>query len=184
MRCPLSSCRNGTAVIPLWCGSSSAGTKPCRRTSGRCRRSRAGARPASSSSGAPAAHPQTPPSQLRSHLPELGKETLAEGRLQVVGPAAAARSWFAADLPLDHEDMPRAPEREGLVMIEQRLAQVEEVSVTLAIQINVAQRRRAPALDEGSERIGERRFFQALAQAIHLIGRRLDAGEVCGVLHT
>jgi hypothetical protein len=94
-RRPLNSpwfCKSGTAAIPPWCGSSSAGTTPCRRTSGTCRRSPWGAPRASSSCGARDARPQRGPSQLRAYVPQLRVEALAEGGSEVLR-AAAIASW-------------------------------------------------------------------------------------------
>src|SRR5262252_9378679 len=72
-------------------------------------------------------------SQLGPDLPELGVEAFAESRPQVLRPGAPARPRLRPDLPLDHEHVPRPPMGEGLVVVEQRLAQIEEVTESFPV---------------------------------------------------
>ena len=52
-----------------------------------------------------------------------------------------AGSSFAADLAFDHQHVTRAPVGEGLVVVEQRLRQVEKIAVALAVAEDLEQRR-------------------------------------------
>src|SRR5438093_900387 len=121
-------------------------------------------------------------SQLGAHLPELRVEALVECRAQVLRAAAAAGAGLAADLPLDHQHVARAPVREGLVVVEQALAEVEKVAIALAVPEDVGQRWRASALDQRAEGIVDRRFFQPFAEPAELLWAGLEPGHVLRLL--
>src|SRR2546421_12226476 len=70
-------------------------------------------------------------SKLRADLPQLGVEALAQRPAQVLRAGASAGPGLAADLSLHHQHMAGSPVREGLVVVEHRLAQVEEVAISL-----------------------------------------------------
>src|SRR4029077_7364738 len=95
-------------------------------------------------------------SQPRSDLPQLRVEPLAERRAQVLGAGASTRPLLRADLALDHQHVSSTPVRKRLVVVEQPLAQVEEVAKALAIAKDLEQRRRATALHEGAKRVVDR----------------------------
>src|SRR5438552_15985992 len=78
--------------------------------------------------------------------------------------------------------MPCTPVRERLVVVEQLLAQVEQVAVALAIVKDLEESRRAVAVDQGVEGIGERWLVEAPMQPQHLLGGRLQPSEILRVL--
>src|SRR5258708_8952266 len=164
------------------CGSSSACTKPCRRTSGTSRTSRGGSPRASSSCDARDALPRRGPSQLRAYVPQLGVETLAEGRAQILRAAAAAGAGFPADLALDHQHVARAPVRERFVVIEQGFTEVEQVAMPFAIPEDLEQGRRSPPLAEVVKGVVERGAVDPPPHPSRLLGGRLQAGEIFGFL--
>src|SRR5439155_724199 len=86
-----------------------------------------------------------------------------------------------ADLPLDHQHVTRTPVRECLVMIEQRLAQVEEVPVSLTVAEDLEKRWRTAPFDQGAKRVVDRRLLEALAQTAHLLWTCLEPRHVLRV---
>src|SRR5207302_4104798 len=113
---------------------------------------------------------------------ELREEPLVQRRAQVLGACRAARAGLGADLALDHQHMPRPPERKRLVVVEQALREVEELAVEVATLEDLLQRRRAAALNQGTEGIPERRLFEPPAQPRLLFGAGLQALQVGRVL--
>src|SRR2546422_6369796 len=104
-------------------------------------------------------------SQLRPDIPQLWIKPFGERRPQVLRARASAGPRLASDLTLHHQDVARAPVRKGLVVVEQSLAQVEEVAIPLAVAKDLEQRRRAPPLDQGTKRIVHAGLVEPLAQA-------------------
>src|SRR5258708_5737595 len=164
------------------CGSSSACTKPCRRTSGTSRTSRGGSPRASSSCDARDALPRRGPSQLRAYVPQLGVETLAEGRAQILRAAAAAGAGLPPDLALDHQHVAGTPVRECFVVIEQRFTEIEQVAMPFAISEDLEQGRRPASLEEVVKGLVQRGVVEPLPQPSRLLGGRLQAGEIFGFL--
>jgi len=82
------------------------------------------------------------------------------------------------DLPLHHQHVSCAPVRKSLVVIEQGLAEIEQVAVPLTIPEDVQQRWRSAALDQRAQCIGKRWLVEAALQPAHLVGRALDSRQV------
>src|SRR5207248_4656776 len=88
---------------------------------------------------------ERPELELGADLPEFGKEPLAERGLQVADAGRSAGARLVADLPLDHFDMPDAPEPEALVVVQQRFRKVEQIRVTIALTVDVLDGHAPPA---------------------------------------
>src|SRR5690606_28094029 len=65
--------------------------------------------------------------QLAPGIPQLGKDALVQRGPQVAGPTAPASTRLSADDPLHHLHMPKAPDGEQFVKLDERLRQKEQL---------------------------------------------------------
>ena len=78
--------------------------------------------------------------------------------------------------------MPRPPVGKRLIVVEQRLAKVEQVAMSLAIAEDLEQGRRPAPFHQGVKGVVHRRLLEPLAQTGHLLGARLQPGDVLRLL--
>src|SRR5437764_3072841 len=83
--------------------------------------------------GEGAAPRAVPAVEVRARLPEFGEEFFVERGLQVADALAAARAALRAEHALDHLDVVAAPEREELVVRDERLGQLELLVARLEV---------------------------------------------------
>src|SRR5205085_7692541 len=72
--------------------------------------------------------------EVRARLPEFGEEFFAERGLQVADALASARAALRAEHALDHLYVVVAPEREELVVRDERLGQLELLVARLEVR--------------------------------------------------
>src|SRR2546421_4944741 len=125
--------------------------------------------------------------EVRARLPEFGEEFFAERGLEVADALASARAALRAEHALDHLDVVVAPEREELVMRDDRLGQLELLVARLEVRehfddgsdasdvetaallfrerVVVGRRVEAAPCEQREELFAERRRVEARAQA-------------------
>src|SRR5260370_364723 len=79
--------------------------------------------------------------------------------------------------------MPQPPQTKALVMIEQRLGQLEKIGMAVTLTIEIGDGH-APALDQGEKHIVERWFIQATLQPGTRVPFSIERLDVLGILQT
>src|SRR5690606_35379131 len=91
-------------------------------------------RPAPSGAGRSRSRPQ-----VATQLPEVRVELPLRAPAQVPHPGAPAGARLVADQPLHHGDVAQAPEPEGLVVLDQRLREEDELVALLHLLVDAQQ---------------------------------------------
>src|SRR5438874_1659952 len=108
--------------------------------------------------------------ELASHFPELGEEALVESRPEVADAGRSAGAQLAADLALDHVHVARTPDGEALVVVEERLGEVDQVGEAIALPVESDEVGSLASLEQAAEGIPKSALAQAARQPLPILG--------------